>query len=86
MREREEKVRAQRGRVEAEMVQSRMGLDREEGEREFRCACRFLIPSMIRLALTRLCLRCFRSLLTDAIIDPQVRLQPIHEPMLTALL
>ncbi|KIJ70580.1 hypothetical protein HYDPIDRAFT_78529 [Hydnomerulius pinastri MD-312] len=48
LKEREEKVRAQRGRTEAEIGRSRVGLSKEEGEREF------------------------RTLLTDAIRDPQL--------------
>ncbi|KAF9247032.1 Hsp90 protein-domain-containing protein [Melanogaster broomeanus] len=35
LKEREEKVRAQRGRTEAEIGRSRQGLSKEEGEREF---------------------------------------------------
>ncbi|KAF9221952.1 HSP90-domain-containing protein [Gyrodon lividus] len=48
LREREEKVRVQRDRTEAEIGWSRLGLSKEEGEREF------------------------RTLLTDAIRDPQL--------------
>ncbi|KIK97857.1 hypothetical protein PAXRUDRAFT_824485 [Paxillus rubicundulus Ve08.2h10] len=47
LKEREEKVRAQRGRTVTEIEQCRLGLREEEGEREF------------------------RTLLTDAIRDPQ---------------
>lgn len=38
VKEREEKIKAERGRVEASIHQSRMGLTKEEGELEFRCA------------------------------------------------
>lgn len=48
IKEREEKVRVERGRVEAEIGRSRVDLNKEEGEREF------------------------RTLLTDAIRDPQL--------------
>ncbi|KAF8138301.1 Hsp90 protein-domain-containing protein [Boletus edulis] len=48
LKEREEQVRAQRGRTEAEIGKSRWGLTKEEGE------------------------RVFRTLLTDAIRDPQL--------------
>jgi heat shock protein beta len=37
IKERLEKVKAQRDRVEAEIGRSRVGLNREEGERAFRC-------------------------------------------------
>ncbi|VDB85358.1 unnamed protein product [Peniophora sp. CBMAI 1063] len=47
VREREEKIRAERNRVEADIHKSKMGLTREEGELQF------------------------RTLLTDAIRDPQ---------------
>ena len=36
LKEREEQVRAQRGRTEAEIGRSRLGLTKEEGERVFR--------------------------------------------------
>ncbi|EPT03672.1 hypothetical protein FOMPIDRAFT_1028529 [Fomitopsis schrenkii] len=48
VKEREEKVRAERSKVEIDIGRSRMGLDKEEGELEF------------------------RTMLTDAIRDPQV--------------
>lgn len=38
VKEREAKVKVERGRVEADIGRSRQGLDKEEGEREFRCA------------------------------------------------
>ena len=38
IKEREDKVRAARDRVEADIGRSRMGLNKEEGELEFRCA------------------------------------------------
>ncbi|KAH9951680.1 hypothetical protein B0H21DRAFT_842655 [Amylocystis lapponica] len=48
VKEREEKVKAERSKVEADIGRSRMGLNKEEGELEF------------------------RTMLTDAIRDPQV--------------
>ncbi|TFK43547.1 Hsp90 protein-domain-containing protein [Crucibulum laeve] len=47
VKEREQKVRADRGRLEADIERSRLGINKEEGEREF------------------------RTLLTDAIREPQ---------------
>lgn len=41
VKEREEKVRAERSKVEIDIGRSRMGLDKEEGELEFRCAACF---------------------------------------------
>ena len=38
LKEREQKVRAERNRTEAEIGRSKMGLNMEEGEREFRSA------------------------------------------------
>jgi hypothetical protein len=38
VKEREEKVRAERERVQATIERSRSGLNREEGELQFRCA------------------------------------------------
>ena len=38
VKEREDKIKAERGRVEADIGRSRQGIDKEEGEREFRCA------------------------------------------------
>ena len=40
VREREEKIRVERDRVEADIHKSKIGLTREEGELQFRCACR----------------------------------------------
>lgn len=42
VKEREEKVRAERSRVDADIGRSRQGLNKEEGEREFRCAYNYL--------------------------------------------
>lgn len=41
VKEREEKVRAERTKVEAEIDRSKLGLTKEEGELEFRCAFHF---------------------------------------------
>jgi hypothetical protein len=38
VREREEKVRTERERLEADIGRSRMGMNQEEGGREFKCA------------------------------------------------
>ena len=38
VKEREEKIRAERERVQATIEKSRSGLNREEGELQFRCA------------------------------------------------
>jgi predicted nuclease with TOPRIM domain len=38
VKDREEKVKAERDRLEVDIGRSRMGLNRDEGEREFRCA------------------------------------------------
>lgn len=45
VKEREEKIKAEQRRVEADINKSRMGLNKEEGELEFRCAG---IPNDIR--------------------------------------
>jgi hypothetical protein len=47
VREREEKIKAERGRVEADIGRSRQEINKEEGEREFRCA--FAITFFMRL-------------------------------------
>lgn len=41
VREREQKVKAELTLVEKNIEQSRMGINQEEGEREFRCALYF---------------------------------------------
>lgn len=46
VKEREEKVRAERNKVEAEIDRSKLGLTREEGELEFRCAHQYLIANV----------------------------------------
>ena len=51
VREREEKIRAERDRVEADIHKSKMGLTREEGELQFRCACRSVAYVHIHSAL-----------------------------------
>ena len=38
VKEREEKVKAERSKLEAEIDRSKLGLTKEEGELEFRCA------------------------------------------------
>jgi hypothetical protein len=56
VREREEKIKAERGRVEADIDRSRQGINKEEGEREFRCvfAITFLVHLLVAL-ITCLC-------------------------------
>ena len=72
VKEREEKVRAERSRVDADIGRSRQGLDKEEGEREFRCArnhfCLYEVVVRRLLCLFATC----RTMLTDAIRDPKV--------------
>lgn len=79
VREREQKVRSEMSRVEADIGRSKMGLNKEEDEREFRCAACFYSLKVAKMALT-IVLSCFyRTLLTDAVRDPQVRSILIHE-------
>ncbi|KAG2077431.1 HSP90-domain-containing protein [Suillus decipiens] len=59
LKEREQKVRADRSRMDAEIGRSKMGLNLEEGEREF------------------------RTLLTDAIRDPQTTWESIRPQLQT---
>lgn len=39
VKEREDKINAERRRLDADIERSKMGVDREEGERTFMCAC-----------------------------------------------
>lgn len=59
VKEREDKVKAERGRLEAEIGRSRMGLNKEEGEREFMCAwkCLLIYSSCSALSTRSFCLR-----------------------------
>lgn len=51
VREREEKVKAERSKLDAQIDRSRMGMNKEEGEREFRCAQYMLtIDTVVQLA------------------------------------
>ena len=50
VREREEKVRAERDRLEVDIGRSRMGMNQEEGEREFKCARYNPPPDQLRCA------------------------------------
>ncbi|KAG2056445.1 HSP90-domain-containing protein [Suillus hirtellus] len=59
LKEREQKVRADRSRMDAEIGRSKMGLNLEEGEREF------------------------RTLLTDAVRDPQATWESIRPQLQT---
>jgi len=76
VKEREEKIKAERDRLQANIEKSRVDLNKEEGESQFRCATAtcFSFPGRV-LALTvslSIPSRC-RTLLTDAIREPQVR-------------
>jgi hypothetical protein len=59
VKEREEKINAERRRLDADIERSKMGVDREEGERTFMCACLRPIGN-ISTALTLL--SCFHFL------------------------
>jgi len=52
VKEREDKVKNERQRLDAEIEKSKAGVDKEEGERLFRCACTFLKRPTLALALT----------------------------------
>jgi heat shock protein beta len=54
VREREEKVSAERSRVGAEIGRSRLALNKDEGEREFRCATWPCHPPLICTCLIAL--------------------------------
>jgi hypothetical protein len=74
VKEREEKVKTERERMQVTIDKSRIGLNREEGELHFRCAAvnrsRFCgACAGAHRCVTFLC----RTLLTDAIREPQVR-------------
>lgn len=73
VKERETQVKAERSRVEADIGRSRMGLTKEEGESQFRCG--IPIP-VLKVGTLRSCATSmiFRTMLTDAIRDPLVRL------------
>lgn len=76
VKEREERVKAERSKVEADIDRSRIGLNKEEGELEFRCAASLPLDASgywAPLIFCRLVQR-YRTMLTDAIRDPQVRL------------
>lgn len=61
VKEREEKIKAERGRVEVDIGRSRQGLDKEEGEREFRCALLWI--KTLRVCFRRsLCILSFLGL------------------------
>lgn len=73
VKEREEKVNAERRRLDADIERSKQGIDKEEGERLFMCAWTFYVQDHfygthhIQLSFS------YRTLLTDAIREPQVR-------------
>ncbi len=73
VREREEKVRAERSKLEAEIDRSKLGLTKEEGEADFRCASWSCLCQSLPGATHRCCaVQLYRTMLTDAIRDPQV--------------
>lgn len=41
MREREQKVKAELSRIEMSIERSRVGINQEEGERDYKCALQF---------------------------------------------
>lgn len=84
VRDREQKVRDERTKVEAEIGRSRMGLNKEEGELDFRCAACLVLASLSYLApLIILLLLYNRTLLIDAVRDPQVRYNFVMSSELT---
>ncbi|KAJ7667986.1 Hsp90 protein-domain-containing protein [Mycena polygramma] len=84
VKEREEKVRADLGRVEAEIGRSRQLGDKEEGEMLFKCAVWFLsIRAVCGMALISVLFNHSRSMLTDAIRDPQITWE-VALPLLSA--
>lgn len=80
LKEREEKVRAERGRVEVDIGRSKVGIYKEEGERDFKCAEHFY-PVVHLLWRSTILPSLYRVLLTDAIRDPQVRTFPMYEQL-----
>ena len=74
VKEREQKVKADRSQVEASIDRSRMDLTKEEGELTFRCAMYFCLVCEMILVLKCDKLAPDRTMLTDAIRDPTVRL------------
>lgn len=74
VREREEKVKVEKEKVDARIGRSKQELNKEEDEQAFMCArLLFSCNPLYCGAHFRLLLHFFRSLLTDAIRDPQVR-------------
>jgi len=73
VREREQRVRADRERVDANIDKSKHAMNQGEGELEFRCA--MCSTTNVNCALIHYIITC-RSLLTDAIREPQVRQSP----------
>ena len=67
VKEREEKINIERRRLDADIERSKQGIDKEEGERIFMCAQTLAPTSPPRHS------RFFRTLLTDAIRDSNVR-------------
>lgn len=80
VREREERVKAERSQVEASIDRSRLDLNKEEGELAFRCAMCLLrqLRSLAHPSIDGIGLH-YRTMLTDAIRDPTVRLLHIME-------
>lgn len=81
VKEREDKVNAELGRLELDIARSRRGIHQEEGERDFKCAIYIYFMQAGSLALNGYPF-CYRSLLTDAVRDPQVRALSLYEQWL----
>lgn len=73
VKEREEKIKIERERVQATIEESRIGLNREEGELQFRCAAATYSGSGVVCWRSRIIVLFCRTLLIDAIREPQVR-------------
>lgn len=74
VKEREQQVRTERSKVDAEIDKSRQGLNKGEGELEFKCVTYFYVLGFqIRGATNILLSLSYRTMLVDAIRDPQVR-------------
>ena len=84
VREREERVKTERNKLEAQIDRTRTGLNKEEGEREFRCAPYLSEYCWGRWAPLIDGSYFLRTMLVDAIRDPQVRLQLVSERVLIA--
>jgi transcription elongation regulator 1 len=72
VKEREEKVRQERNKLEAAIDKSKTGLNREEDEQAFRCAT-YMVPSnSYTWRSVFIIIIHVRTMLTDAVRDPKV--------------